>query len=163
MATKKNPTTTATSMASLSTRPHQPPNTRMVQSFHLVWLDGHIDAINNGDYRNFVTQLRQVVNTVNTFTDADECIDFITDTQVCSIYIFCENKAQYEKCAQQWPNVKSVYADITAICEALKQVAHNCDQNSISISFVKTTHGAWTQNLDTLDQSFTYIQILKEI
>ena len=81
MATKKKPTTTATSMESSSTRPRRPPNARMVQNFHLVWLDGSIDEVNNDDCRNSITKLRQVVNTVNTFTDVDECIDFITDIE----------------------------------------------------------------------------------
>src|ERR1700684_3245293 len=90
----------------------------MVQNFHLVWLDESIDEVNNDDCRNSITKLRQVVNTVNTFTDADKCIDFITDlkhettfmmvsgpfcqivvpvvqdlSQVSSVYIYCENKA----------------------------------------------------------------------
>src|SRR5271157_4424360 len=70
MATRKKPTMAATSR----------PRPRL-QNFHLVWLDGSNDAVNNDDCRNSITKLRQVVNTVNTFTDVDECIDFITDTQ----------------------------------------------------------------------------------
>ncbi len=54
-------------------------NTPVVQNFHLVWLDGDIDEVNDDGYRDSITKLRQVVNTVNTFDDVDECIDFITD------------------------------------------------------------------------------------
>ena len=54
---------------------------RMIQNFHLVWLDADIDETHNEDCRNSISQLRQVVNTVNTFVDADECIDFITDME----------------------------------------------------------------------------------
>jgi hypothetical protein len=80
MATKKIPTTTtATSMAPPSISPRRPTVARMVQNFHLVWLDEGIDEDYNDDCRNSITKLRHVVNTVNTFTDADECIDFITD------------------------------------------------------------------------------------
>jgi tetratricopeptide (TPR) repeat protein len=160
----------------------------MVQNFHLVWLDGSIDEINNDDCRNSITQLRQVVNTVNTFIDVDECIDFITDikeektliilsgvfsqimipivqeiSQVSSIYIFCKNQALHEQWVQQWSKVKGVYTNIAPICEALKKTAQACDHNSVSISFVKTTDGASNQNLDQLDKSFMYTQILKEI
>jgi Tfp pilus assembly protein PilF len=160
----------------------------MVQNFHLVWLDGSIDEINNEDCRNFITKLRQVVNTVNTFTDVDECIGFVNDIkeektfmissgalgqttvplvhdkpQLSSIYIFCGNKARHEKWAKEWPKVQGVYTDIIPICEALKQAAQDCDQNLVSISFVKSTDGALNQNLDQLDQSFMYTQILKEI
>jgi tetratricopeptide (TPR) repeat protein len=160
----------------------------MVQNFRLIWLDGNIDEINNDDCRNSITKLRQVVNTVNTFTDVDECIDFITDikdgmtfmiiseafssiivpvveaiSQVSFIYIICENKAQHEKLLQQWSKLKGVYTDITPIYEALQQIAHDCDHNSVSISFVKPSDEVSKENLDQLDQSFMYTQILKEI
>jgi tetratricopeptide (TPR) repeat protein len=160
----------------------------MVQNFRLVWLDGSIDEINNADCRNSITKLRQIVNTVNTFTDVDECIDFINDIkeekvfmissgalgqttipvvhdkpQVSVIYIFGGNKSRYQKWAKEWRKVQGVYKDITSICEVLKQAAQDCDQNSVSISFVKSTDGSSNQNLNQLDQSFMYTQILKEI
>jgi tetratricopeptide (TPR) repeat protein len=59
--------------------------------------------------------------------------------------------------------MKGICTDITSIYETLKQAAHQCDQNSISISFVKSTDGVAKTNLDELDQSFMYTQILKEI
>jgi hypothetical protein len=188
MATNKNSTTAAISMEASSMRPRRPLNVRMVQNFHLVWLDVSIDETNNDDCSNSMAKLRQVVNTVNTFTDVDECIDFITDikdemtfmiiseafssiivpvveaiSQVSSVYIVCENKAQHEKWIQQWSKLKGVYTDITCIYEALQQTAHDCDQNSVSISFIKPTDEASKKNLDELDQSFMYSQILKEI
>ena len=170
----------------------EPSNTkpvRMVQNFLLVWLDGSIDEENNDDCRNSITKLRQVVDTVNTFTTVDECIDFITDVkyemifmiisgtfsqtivpiiqdipQVSSVYIFREHKATLVQWAKQWSKVKGVFTDITPICEALKQAAYDCDKNMVSISIVKLPNdGASNQNLDQLDQSFMYTQILKEI
>jgi hypothetical protein len=178
---KIKPTGAAPASMELSSRtPRRPPNVGMVQNFHLVWLDGSIDEANYEDCRNSITKLRQVVNTVNTFTDADEYIDFISgikeekafmicsdvfgqttvpvvhdNPQVSSIYIFCGNKARHEQWVKQWPKVKGVFTDITPICEALKQATQDCEQNSVSITFVKTTDG--------LDSSFMYTQILKEI
>jgi len=73
MATDKKPTKEAP-----STRLRRPPNARRIQNFLLVWIDGNIDEINNEDCRNSITKLRQVVNNVNTFTDVDECIEFIS-------------------------------------------------------------------------------------
>jgi hypothetical protein len=179
MATKKK-----SAMAPPRTRPQ-----RMVQNFHLVWLDGSIDEVNSDDCRNSITKLRQVVNTVNTFTDVNECIEFINSipeekafmissgafgqttvpavhdkSQVSTIFIFCGNEARHEKWAKEWPKIKGVYTDIVPICEALKQAAQDCDHNSVSISFVKTTGAASSkESLDTLDSSFMYTQILKEI
>jgi hypothetical protein len=173
----------ATSRAPPNTRPR-----RMVQNFHLVWVDGSIDEVNSDDCRNSITKLRQVVNTVNTFTDVDECVDFINSIekerafiifsgffgqttvpvvhdkpQVSTIFIFCGNKARHEKWVKEWSKVKGVYTDIIPICEALKQAVQDCDHNSVSISFVKKTDGASKESLDTLDPSFMYTQILKEI
>ena len=159
----------------------------MVQNFHLVWLDGNIDE-SNDDFRNSITKLREVVNTVNTFIDVDECIDFINNVQeeraflissgalgqttvtvvhdkpqVNTIYIFCNNKARHEKWAKEWTKVAGVYTDIVPICAALKQATQDFDHNSISISFAPKTDGAENENRDTLDCSFMYTQILKEI
>jgi hypothetical protein len=171
---------TSASMEPLSTMPRRPPDVGMVQNFHLIWLDVSINEVNNEDCRKSITKLRQVVNTVNTFTDADECIDYITNItvektfmivsetlsgiiipilqdirQVVAIYIICNNNDRPDQRAKQWPKVKGVFTDITPICEALKQATQECDRNSVSISFVKTTDG--------LDSSFMYTQILKEI
>jgi hypothetical protein len=60
-------------------RPDRSHNAWMVRNFLVIWLDRSIDDTNNEDCRSSITKLRQVVNTVNTFTDADECIDRITD------------------------------------------------------------------------------------
>src|ERR1700679_510336 len=92
MTTNKKPTTTATSMPSLTTRPRRLLNPPTVQSFRLVWLDGSIDEVNNDDCRNSITKLRQVVNTVNTFIDVDECIDFITDLEYGPIFMMVSGR-----------------------------------------------------------------------
>jgi hypothetical protein len=187
----KNRKSTATAIASVelpSRRLRRPPNVQMVQNFLVIWLDESIDETNSEDCRTSVAKLREVVNTVNTFTNVDECVDFITDikeekafmicsaafgqttvpivhdmSQVSAIYIFCGNEARHEQWVQEWFKVKGVFTDITSIREALKQDTQDCDQNSISISFVDTSDGASNKKLDELDQSFMYTQILKEI
>ncbi len=118
-------TNTKSTTASSSTRLPSESNARMVQNFHLVWLDGSIDETND-DCRNSITKLRQVVNAVSTFVDVDECIDFINGIQeerafvifsgalgkiavpmvhdkpqVNTIYIFCGNKGHHEKMGQR--------------------------------------------------------------
>jgi hypothetical protein len=45
----------------------------------------------------------------------------------------------------------------------LKKAVQDYDQNSVSISLVKTTDGIANQNLNELDLSFMYTRILKEI
>jgi hypothetical protein len=158
----------------------------MVQHFHLVWLDGGIHETNE-NHRNSITKLQELVHTVNRFVDVDECIDFITDigekafiiifgefgpnvisivqdiAQVHYVYIFYENNVSHEKWVKKWPKVAGVYTDIASISEALKKATRDCDYNSNSISFIKKTDETANQSLDTLDFSFMYMQILKEI
>src|SRR5271154_5963073 len=102
------------------------PYVRMVQNFLVVWLDRNIDE-NDDDYQHSIVKLREVSNSVNTFTNVDECISFIKDiktkktfmissgalgqttvplvhdmTQIDTIYIFCVDKVLHQKWAQQW-------------------------------------------------------------
>ena len=160
---------------------------KMVQNVLLIWLDTNID-IKNEDCGNTVTQLRRVVNDINTFTDGEDCIQFIdtiNDNKVCmiisgslgqhivprvhnmsqvdSIFIFCGNKKYHEQWTKEWSKIKGVFTEITPICEALKQASQQCEQNAISISFVPTSGDASSKNLDRLDPMFMYTQIMKEI
>jgi hypothetical protein len=135
-----------------------------------------------------VTQLRRMVNDVNTFTDGDGCIQFIEDindnkicmiisgslgqhivprvhnmSQVDSIVIFCGNKKRHEQWTKEWSKIKGVFTEITPICEALKQASRQWEQNAILISFVATGGDATNKNLNRLDPMFMYTQIMKEI
>src|SRR5215475_768280 len=63
-------------------------NIKMMQNILLIWLDNKIDEENNADCRNTITQLRHVVNTINTFTNGNQCIEFlenIADEKACMI------------------------------------------------------------------------------
>jgi tetratricopeptide (TPR) repeat protein len=165
----------------------QRPNIRMVQNVMLIWLDSSIDK-DTTDCQNTITQLRRTVNDVNTFTDGDQCIQFIhtiTNNKACmiisgslgqhivprvhnmfqvdSIFIFCGNKKRHEEWTKEWSKIEGVFTKIKPICEALKQVSQKCEQNAISISFVATNGGAISQNLDRLDPMFMYTKIMKEI
>ena len=155
-------------------------HTRIVQNFHLVWLDKSIDETND-KWRDSILQLHKVVNTITTFVDIDLCIDFITDSQetafmiisgefnptlisivleivqVSDVYILCE------KWSKNCPQVSGVYTDITSLCEVLKHVAQDHDHNMLPISLVKKTDGTTNENLDRLDCSFMYTRMLKEI
>jgi tetratricopeptide (TPR) repeat protein len=161
-------------------------NVQMVQNVLLVWLDSNIDE-NNSDCKNTITQLRRSVNHIKTFTDSDECVDFLTDgysekvimiisaafcqqtvplihdiAQLHSVFLLCSNKTEHEQWTKAWPKIKGIFTEISPICEAVKQPASQCERNAISISYMSTSGGACKKNLDQLDCSFMYTQILKE-
>ena len=167
--------------------PQRHRNKRMVQNALLIWVDSNMDE-KSKDCQNTIAHLRQVMNTISTFTNAQECIEFlqeIKDDKVCmiisgsfgkhivprvhdmfqvdSIFIFCHNKQYHEQWARDWSKIKGVYTDIKLIRDALKQSAKDCEQNSIGFTIVPTFNGASNVNLDRLDPMFMYTQILKEI
>jgi hypothetical protein len=160
---------------------------KMVQNVLLIWLDNNIDD-NNEDCRKTVTQLRHMVNDINTFVDGNECLQFlegINNNKVCmiisgslgqhvvpvvhnmsqvdSIFIFCGNKKYHEQWTKEWSKIKGVFTEITPVCEALKQASQQWEQSAISISFVATSGDGANKNLDRLDPMFMYTQIIKEI
>ncbi|CAF1292108.1 unnamed protein product [Adineta steineri] len=185
MATSKsNSTKEVESTSSHFKRTNANQHTKMqrMQNILLVWLDNNING-NNADCSHTIKQLKRVVNNVNRFTDDKQCIEFIqtiTNNKVCmivsgslgkhivphvhdmsqvdTIFIFCNNREWHEQWVKEWPKIKGVFTNIISICEALEQTAYQCEQNTTSISFV-----ASNKNLDQLDPSFMYTQILKEI
>lgn len=169
-------------------KPSRPLNTGMVQNFLLIWLDENIDETNSGLCHNTFIRLREVVNTIKTFTNMDECINFIRDIkdekifmissgtfgqktvpiihdmeQISTIYIFCQDKARHEQWTQQWAKVKGVFTYINHIGEALKTAVKECDQNTIPMSFLTASANTTNESLCQIDQSFIYTKILKEI
>ena len=177
------------SLSTASTKLRRQLHIPVVQNFHLVWLDESIDEDNNKEYCESVVKLRQIVNTINTFTDVDECIDFITDIehelcimlvsefffgiiafiipeihQITSVYIYHRDKSLSKYSSSELQSkVKGIHANITSICEALQKATQDCDRNSINISVVKPSDETANKVSDLVDSSFMYTQLLKEI
>jgi hypothetical protein len=161
---------------------------RIVSDLTLIWIDPRIDP-SNKDFQNALVQLPSIVDDVHIFTQLDEGIDFLTkihdakailiveDTiaqhtvpfiheapQLHAIFILCDDKAEHEQwIKQKWAKIKGIYTDIKLICEGLQQVTKQCNQDSIAMSFVTLNEGGSSQNLNQLEPSFMYTQILKEI
>ena len=158
------------------------------QNFFLVWLDANIDEINDPDCRNTIIELRHVVNTIYTFVDVTQCINFLAKThnetavmivsgalgqsimphihnmsRLTTIYIFCRDKSRHEHWVKNWFKIKGVFTDILSICAELAQTTTQYEQDSIPVSFASMNEGTSTANLNQLDQSFMYTQVLKEI
>jgi len=177
------------SLSTASTKLRRQLHIPVVQNFHLVWLDESIDEDNNDECCEAVMKLWQIVNTINTFTYVDECIDFITDIehelcimlvsefffgiiafiipeihQITSVYIYHRNKSLSKNPSSELQSkVKGIHTNITSICEALKTATQDCDRNSINISVVKPSDETANKVSDLVDSSFMYTQLLKEI
>ncbi|CAF1397094.1 unnamed protein product [Rotaria sordida] len=150
------------------------PIRRVLQSFLLVWLDANFDE-SNDHYNKSIQDLQHIVATITTFTDVDQCVDFLSDIedekvlmivsdalgqhivpeiqalpQLHSIYVFCDNQLINQQWATTIPKIKGVYTQIEPICEALKIDCEHCDRGMISVSF------------NRIDPLFMYTQLLKE-
>jgi hypothetical protein len=150
------------------------PARRMLQNFLLIWLDANFDE-SKEDFKKSIQCLRRIVASITTFTDAQECMDFLSAIkeqkvfmivsgalgreilpeiqdwpQLETVYVFCGNQAVHEKWARTISKVKGVHTKVDPICEALQIDRENCDRAMISISF------------NGIDALFMYTQLLKE-
>ncbi|CAF3326144.1 unnamed protein product, partial [Rotaria socialis] len=160
---------------------------RGIQTLWLVWLDSNIDETKD-DCCRMITKLREIANTVNMFTDPDQCIQFLTDINdgkallivsgsfgqhvvpkihnmpnIHAIFVFCGDKSRHKQWAEKWSKVTGIFTKINDICEHLKKTAEECNKLAIPMSFVSANDTTTNQNLDQLDSHFMYSIILKEI
>ncbi|CAF4517490.1 unnamed protein product, partial [Rotaria socialis] len=187
----KSTANAASSIATLSGA--IPPRRRMTQNYLVIWVDGNIDE-NSNDCRNTLAQLRAVISDVNVCTTLEQCVEFLNEIddgkafiissgalgqslvndihsipKVDAIYIFCGNKTRHELWAKEWPKIRGVFTSIKPICESLKKVAHECDHDSISMSFVpkqtmaEGATGSDLRKLDQLSPTYMYSVIFKDI
>ncbi|CAF1484125.1 unnamed protein product, partial [Adineta ricciae] len=173
---------TETSIATPNKRPRRKPVV-MTGNFRLIWLNENKDNFNNS-----LTQLQRVSNSINSFDDADECIDFLTymtedivfmivsETlyrdimqvlqdigQIKFVYIFSDNHTQLQNLNKEWSKIKGVYVDITSLCGDLLTASEMCHRNTLSINLIGESDRIVDEKLNTLECSFMYTQILKEI
>ncbi|CAF1068390.1 unnamed protein product [Rotaria sordida] len=175
---KKTLSSSSSTAASVSTMGRSAalpqPARRIIQNFLLVWLDANVDE-SKEDFQTSLKHLRRIVASITTFTDAQQCFDFLSGitkekafmivsgslgqkivsemeamSQLESVYVFCGNQSYHEQWANKVSKIKGVYTKIEPICKALEIDRQRCDQAMISISF------------NGLDALFMYTQLLKE-
>ncbi|CAF2682561.1 unnamed protein product, partial [Rotaria sp. Silwood2] len=172
IAIASRPAAVATNTNSTAMLPS--PIRQLLQNFLLIWLDADFDE-SKDYYKKSIQHLQHIVATITTFTDVDQCIDFLNDienekvfmivsdalgqhiipeVQLCpqldSVYVSSDNQSIHEHWVKIIPKVKGIYTQIEAICKALQIDRENCDRAMISISF------------NGIDPLFMYTQLLKE-
>ena len=155
-----------------------------MKKFIVVWLDPDMDELDS-NYERSVNQLRHIVNSVKIFTDAEQCVDFIVDIedakfflilsnateetimplihdapQLDSVYVFSTNYSKYEQWMSKWKKIVDVFLNISSICDQLQRKIKHCEQDLIPTNIIPTTSSA---DLNEIDQTFMYLQILTEI
>ncbi|CAF4240287.1 unnamed protein product, partial [Rotaria sordida] len=76
--TKISSSSTAASVSTMGRSDALPqPARRIIQNFLLVWLDANVDE-SKEDFQNSLKHLRRIVASITTFTDAQQCFDYLS-------------------------------------------------------------------------------------
>mgnify|MGYP001040817263 CR=1 FL=1 len=144
---------------------------RIIEDFIVIWFDLHIDETNDA-YQQTISQLRPLINSIKLFTDADECFTFITELQSVKIFLIVSNVVpeiflssvrdmnKFNRNYEQWIKIRDESDDISLLCDELKQNIRQCQQDLLPISMISSCS---TSQLNELNPSFMYSQLLKEI
>jgi tetratricopeptide (TPR) repeat protein len=157
---------------------------KTVENFVVIWIDSSIDETNENT-QNSINHLRRIVNSIQTFNDIDQCVDYITNvkiekvfvivsgslaqrvvplivgqSQLASIYVFCGDKQKHQRWASNFNKVKGLFTNIEDLCNQLKLDVRQSDNELTPISIISSSS---TTDLNELDPSFMYSQLLKEI
>ena len=153
------------------------PLNRSMETYIVIWLKSNTDESTN--------ELQHTINLAQTFLDPNECVDFLTDVndekvfliisdsidqllisliedvpQLRSIYVFASKQPRHTSFTQRLQKMKGVFTQIDSICNAIKQDASHLMTDLTPFSIISTTS---SPNLDELDQSFMYTQLIKEL
>ena len=174
-----NPVTRSTDIAAI-------PNIQDNVSQKIQWqIAEHLIVIwlnLNASVDDSIIKLQYVVNSIKSFTHLDQCVDFLTDVrdkkvlmiisesfeqsivplihdihQLHFIYLFNHQQTHNQ---QQYKKVKGMFSQIEDICDVLKLDISRLMVDLTSFSIISITSSS---NLNELDQSFMYTQLLKEI
>ena len=116
------------------------------------------------------------MNSIRIFTDVDQCINSVTDvsnennfmiisdalyrkilhlihdiSQIHTIFVLCKKKTEYNQSTKNWFKVKDFFTEILPICEELKKIVQQYEQNAIPISFIATDQDISRKNFDQLN------------
>jgi hypothetical protein len=156
---------------------------RLVENFVVVWLDAAVVDGNLEDINRSIYQLRQIVNSIRTFVDLHTCLEFMSKMkdekiflivsesigehiesytthlpQIISIYVLCLNK-KCELSTSKCSKIRGTFTQVSPLCDHLKRDTKQIERTLTPISIV---NGKET-DLNALDPSFMYSQLLKEI
>lgn len=124
---------------------------------------------------------------VYTFSQADKCIDFVTDIesqkvfliisafsgeqlmplihalpQLYAIYVICsDGEGVHGEWTKEWSKIIGIYSEIESVCKILPEEMKQYNHNSIPMSFMPQEEKNFTINPNQLEPSFMYTQLLK--
>ena len=157
---------------------------RFVEHTILVWLDGSLNQKTDTN-QSIVNQFRRLTNNVETFSDLNLCVQFLTSIEkenifivvsgslgqqlllqikdhspIQSIYIYCGNKTHHEQWVKAYPQIRGVYTNIKLLCDILGGDIRRLDYSLTCITFIPAS-SKFEFNASTAD--FFTLQLIKNI
>ncbi|CAF3006143.1 unnamed protein product, partial [Rotaria sp. Silwood2] len=151
---------------------------QIVENFIFVWLNSGCDEPHEKN-QQFISKLETIINSIEKFTDIDQCIEllakikdekiflFISDslgrkllpliqqyTQIYSIYTTFKQQLWM----QQYDNIKNV-SSLDELLDKIQEDIRQLNNDLISMSIIPQSSNT---DLNRLEPSFMYFQLLKE-
>ena len=156
----------------------------IVENSLVLWLDPTIDESSQA-YLNDVVQLRQLVNSVQTFVLLDDCVDYLSNirnkrafliissdlaeqlvpaiadlSQLAGVYLYSSQTVINTEWTNSYVKVKGTLTEMKDLCQVLKKGLQQVDGDLVTFDVISPTEMV---DLNRLDQSFMYSQLLKEV
>lgn len=157
-----------------------------ILSHRLLWLDADLNKSDPVTCK-YLTQLKSLVNDIDTFTKADQCVAFLEQhvnerflivtsgnlaqaivsrvhnmPSIDSIFIFSSKHSSDLSWINGWSKMQGVFGQFEALCVAIQRTKRQSEPDFTPISLVSTGETT-VKSLDQLEPSFMYTQLLKEI
>lgn len=132
----------------------------------------------------YLDEIQKITSAVHNFTDLHACIEFVTRIvdekvfvivyndygteiishlnnlhQIDSIYIFCSDETRLDR-TLGCPTSKKIFITIDELCKQLRRDIQKVESTLTSINIMPSS--SQTSDLNSLDPSFMYSQLLKE-
>lgn len=154
--------------------------------FVVVWVDPNVND-NDPIYKNSISRLQRIAASINTFTNINECIQFLTKTkdakilmiiaesfvkdiwpriqsitQIYSIYILSADGQQKEYPKEEYDKIKGVFDTVDPIYGSLKRDTRHYHQEILVMSIIPSLNYT-IKDLKELNQLFIYWFLVKQI
>ncbi|CAF3374934.1 unnamed protein product [Rotaria sp. Silwood1] len=152
---------------------------RVTENFIIVWLDLKSETLNE----SVMNQLRKMINSINVFSDTEQCINYLSQiqheqifmivsnffdlkffsiveeiSQIDSIYVLYDKKIDYK----EYKKIKGIFNSIELIYNELKRDIYLCQRSLTPISIINPNSNSIT-DLNELDETFICSQLIKDI
>lgn len=156
----------------------------LYNKFVIVWLDTnvkHSDVM----YRNSVARFRRISSLINTFTNVNECLQYLNKMKdfkilmiingklvkevwsqiksmkhIHSIYIIADEEQNDEYFEKEFDKVKGIFDRVDPIFSSLKRDTRHIEQDSLGMSIIPSNY--LQQNIKQMNSLFLYWFLVKQ-